>query len=181
LATLFAVVMVAVVVLWLGERGPIGWLARWAGSWRGPGSRVHDWADRFLAGTGVIRERARIPKALVITLAGWLCAAASASFTLVAFTVAAPWFAGAFAIVIINLAGILPAPPAGIGVYHYAAMVGVTPWMPDASRAFAFALVSHAMSVTVVIMIGTWSLARKGMSLRGLRRMADNDSTGRTP
>jgi uncharacterized protein (TIRG00374 family) len=176
LATLFAVVVIAVVVLWLGERGPMGWLARLAGHWRGPGSRVHDWADRFLAGTGVIRERGRIPKALAISLAGWLCAAASASFTLAAFAVSAPWVAGAFAIVIINLAGILPAPPAGIGVYHYSAMVGVTPWMPDASRAFAFALVSHAMSVAVVMMLGTWSLARKGLSLRGLRRMAEQES-----
>jgi uncharacterized protein (TIRG00374 family) len=181
LATLFAVAVVAVVVLWLGERGPIGWLARWAGHWRGPGSRVHHWADRFLAGTGVIRERARIPKALVITLAGWLCAAASASFTLAAFSVSAPWFAGAFVIVIINLAGILPAPPAGIGVYHYAAMVGVTPWMPDASRALAFALVSHAMAIAVVMILGTWSLARKGLSLRGLRRLADSETAERMP
>lgn len=179
LLSLLVVVVAAVVVLWAGERGPLGLLARWAGQWRGPGSRVHDWADRFLAGTGVIRERARIPKALLVTLGGWLCAAACASATLVAFAAPAPWFAGAFAIVIINLAGILPAPPAGIGVYHYSAMVGVTPWLPDASRAFAFALVSHAMSVAVVIMLGMWALARKGLSLRGLRQMAERDSAER--
>ena len=89
-----------------------------------------------------------------------------------AFEVAAPWHAGAFTIVIINLAGILPAPPAGIGVYHYAAMVGVSPWLADPSRGFAFALISHALSVAVVLVIGTWSLARKGLSVRALRRMA---------
>lgn len=172
LITLLLVVAIAVVVLWAGAGGPIGVLARWAGRWRGPGSRVHEWAERFLAGTGVIRERGRIPQALLISLVGWCCAAASASFVLMAFAVSAPWFGGAFAIVIINLAGILPAPPAGLGVYHYSAMVGVTPWVPDASRAFAFALVSHAMSVAVVMMLGTWGLARKGLSLRALRRMA---------
>lgn len=172
LITLLVVVAIAVLVLWAGAGGPIGVLARWAGRWRGPGSRVHEWAERFLAGTGVIRERGRIPQALLISLAGWCCAAASASFVLMAFAISAPWFGGAFAIVIINLAGILPAPPAGLGVYHYAAMVGVTPWVPDASRAFAFALVSHAMSVAVVMMLGTWGLARKGLSLRALRRMA---------
>ena len=115
---------------WAGERGPLGALGRWAGRLCGPGSRVHDWTDRFLAGTGVIRERSRIPLALLVTLAGWLCAAASASFTLTAFAAQAPWFAGAFAIVIINLAGILQALPAGIGVYHYSAMVGATPGCP---------------------------------------------------
>lgn len=172
LITLLVLVAIAVVVLWAGAGGPIGVLARWAGRWRGPGSRVHEWAERFLAGTGVIRERGRIPPALLISLAGWSCAAASASFVLMAFAVSAPWYGGAFAIVIINLAGILPAPPAGLGVYHYSAMVGVTPWVPDASRAFAFALVSHAMSVAVVMILGTWGLARKGLSLRALRRMA---------
>jgi uncharacterized protein (TIRG00374 family) len=179
LVTLLAIVLIAIGILWAGERGPMGAVGRWAGRLRGPGSRVHDWTDRFLAGTGVIRERSRIPAALLVTLGGWMCAAASASFTLAAFAAPAPWFGGAFAVVIINLAGILPAPPAGIGVYHYSAMVGATPWIPDASRAFAFALVSHAMSIAVVMMLGTWSLARKGLSLRGLRRMADADSTER--
>lgn len=180
LITLLVLVLIGVAVLWAGETGPIGLLARMAGRWRGPGSRIHDWAGRFLAGTGVIRERGRIPQALLISLAGWICAAASASLTIAAFGVAAPWFGGAFAIVIINLAGILPAPPAGLGVYHYSAMVGVTPWMPDASRAFAFALVSHAMSVAVVMMFGTWGLARKGLSLRVLRRLAEREAAERT-
>jgi len=179
LVVLLAVVVSAVVVLWLGERGPLGMLARMAGRWRGPGSRVHGIAERFLAGTGVIREPGRVPRALLISLAGWVCAAACASFTLLAFDVPTPWFGGAFVIVIINLAGILPAPPAGIGVYHYSAMVGVSPWLADASRAFAFALVSHALQAVTVIVIGTWSLARKGLSLRGLRRMAESESAER--
>lgn len=181
LLTLLAIVVAAIVVLWVGDRGPLGWITSLAGRWRGPASRVHDWADRFLAGTGVIRERGRIPLAIAISFAGWTCAAASASFTLASLAVAAPWFGGAFAVVIINLAGILPAPPAGLGVYHYSAMVGVTPWLPDdASRAFAFALVSHAMSIAVVITFGTWSLFRKGLSIKGLRRLADRESAERT-
>lgn len=179
LATLLGIVLAAVVVLCLGERGPLGMAGRWAGRLRGPASRVHAWTEMFLAGTGVIRERARIPRAFLVTLAGWTCAAASASLLIAAFSAPAPWFAGMFTIVIINLAGILPAPPAGIGVYHYAAMVGVTPWLTDPSLAFAYALVSHAMSAVVVMVLGTWALARKGLSLRGLRRMADEQSAGK--
>lgn len=179
LLTLLAVVLAATVVLWLGDRGPLGMIGRWAGRWRGPGSRVHAWTEMFLAGTGVIREPARIPKALLVTFAGWCCAAASASCLIAAFSAPAPWFAGLFTIVIINLAGILPAPPAGIGVYHYAAMTGVSPWLTDPSSAFAFALVNHAMSAAVVIAIGMWALARKGLSIRGLRRMADAQSAGK--
>lgn len=181
LATLLGIVLAAVMVLWLGERGPMGMVGRWAGRLRGPGSRVHAWTEMFLAGTGVIRERARIPTAFLVTLAGWICAAASASLLITAFSAPAPWFAGMFTIVIINLAGILPAPPAGIGVYHYAAMTGVSPWLTDASAAFAYALVSHAMSAAVVITLGTWALARKGLSIRTLRKMAEQQSAERMP
>jgi uncharacterized protein (TIRG00374 family) len=172
LATLLVIVAAAVVVLWLGERGPMGMIGRWAGGLRGPASRIHIWTDMFLSGTGVIRERARIPKAFLATLVGWLFAMASAAVLINAFT-PSPWFSGMFTIVIINLAGILPAPPAGVGVYHYAAMMSVSPWIEDNSVAFAFALVSHATSIAVAIATGTAALARKGLSLRGLRRMAE--------
>lgn len=177
LATLLIIVLVGVVILWVGERGPLGVITRWAGRWRGPGSRVHEWADRFLAGTGVIRERSRLPKAMLLSLAGWICAAASTSCVLMAFGVSAPWFAGAFVIVIVNLAGVLPAPPAGIGVYHYSAMVGISPWASDPSTAFAFALVSHALGAGVSVVLGVSSLTRKGLSLRGLQRLADTQAS----
>lgn len=177
LLTLLAIVLAAVVVLWMGRRGPIGLIVGLAGRWRGPGSRIHLFADRFLAGAGVIRDRSLVPKAFVITLAGWISAAAVASLTLIAFDVPeAPWFAGAFVVVIVNMAGILPAPPAGIGVYHYAAMMGASPWIADASAAFAFAVICHASSMAVVIILGTWSLARKGLSLRGLTRLAEAEA-----
>lgn len=176
LATLLAIVIAAVIVFWLGDRGPLGTIGRWAGRWRGPGSRVHDWTSHLLSGTGVVRERGRMPNALLVSMAGWMCAAASASSLLAAFSAPAPWFAGAFVIVIINLAGILPAPPAGLGVYHYSAMAGATPWIADPSAAFAFAVISHALSVGVVMVLGTWSLARKGLSLRSLRRMANSEA-----
>jgi uncharacterized protein (TIRG00374 family) len=172
LLTLLAIVAAAVVVLGLGATGPIGIVTRWAGTWRGPGSRVHATAERFLAGTSVIRERTLVPYAFAITLVGWISAAACAGVTLAAFGVSAPWYAGAFIIVIINLAGILPAPPAGIGVYHYSAMMAVAQWLPDPSQAFAYALVNHATSVAVVLTFGTWSLAHKGLSLASLRQMA---------
>lgn len=168
LMTLLAVVVVAITLLWAGQRGPVGWVVRWTGRMRGPGSRIHAIADRFLAGTDVIREPGRMPRAVALTLAGWICAAAFFGLVLRALGPSGPWFAGLFVVVIINLAGILPAPPAGIGVYHYAAMAAVTPWLPDASRAFAFAVICHAVSISVVIAFGALSLTRKGLSLREL-------------
>ena len=179
LITLGVVVAGAVAALWAGEGGPLGWVAQWAGRWRGPASRLPALAGQFLAGTGVIRERARLPKAIVLTLAGWMCSASAMNCMLASLAAPAPWFAGSFAIVLINLAGILPAPPAGIGVYHYSAMIGVSPWLPDANRAFALVLLSHAASVAVVVTLGAVGLARTGLSLRGLRRIAEGASSER--
>ena len=61
-------------------------------------------------------------------------------------------------------------------MYHYAAMVSVSPWIKDDSAAFAFALVCHATSVAVALTIGTIGLARKGLSIRSLRRMTAQQS-----
>lgn len=172
LLTLFAAAVAAAVVVWTGESGPLGAIARWLAHWRGPASRSLPMFARLLEGIGVVRERARVPLAFAVTAMAWICSAAAASCTIAAFRVQAPWYAGAFACVVVNLGGILPAPPAGIGVYHYMAMLALSPWAPDTSTAFAFALVSHALSVTSALTLGSASLARKGLSLRGLRRMA---------
>lgn len=177
LASLLTIGVLAAVALWMGERGPIGVVLALILRWRGAESRLRSLADRFLAGTSMIRAPSVIGRAAVLTIAGWTCATAFASVMMRAFDVPAPWYGGAFVIVIINLAGILPSPPAGVGVYHYAATVGVSPWLDDPSRAFAFALVSHALSVVVVLCLGTISLARKGLSLRSLRRMAEAEAS----
>jgi hypothetical protein len=40
-------------------------------------------------------------------------------------------------------------------------------------------VISHALSVGIVMVLGTWSLARKGLSLRSLRRMAQSEADGK--
>jgi hypothetical protein len=55
-------------------------------------------------------------------------------------------------------------------------MAGAERWIGDPSAAFAYAVISHALSVGIVMVLGTWSLARKGLSLRTLRRMARSEA-----
>lgn len=178
LGTLLAAAVAASAVIWLGPSGPLGLLAKVVSRVRGSHSRLLQMLERFLDGIGVVREPNRIPKAFGIGLLVWFATAAAVSCTIVAFAIPAPWYAGAFVVLLINLGGLIPAPPAGIGVYHYFAMLAISPWAADPGASFAFALVSHAISVTVVLVLGTVSLARKGISLRGLRRLAEAGSTG---
>ncbi|MDP1571625.1 MAG: lysylphosphatidylglycerol synthase transmembrane domain-containing protein [Vicinamibacterales bacterium] len=172
LTTLFAAAVAATVVLWLGENGPLGMIARGVARWRGPLSRTLPVFMRFLAGVGVMRQPRRLPVALGAAIGAWLCSAVAATCNVAAFGFDVPWYAGAFVVLVINLGGIIPAPPAGVGVYHYLAMLALSPWVEDSSAAFAFALVAHASSFASTLVLGSASLARKGMSLAGLRRMA---------
>jgi len=177
LMTLFAAAIVLAVVLWMGEAGPLGAFARWIARLRGPGSRSLAIFLRFVGGIGAVREQGRVAPALVAAALVWGCSAAAARCNMAAFGVTAPWYAGAFVVVVVNLGGIVPAPPAGIGVYHYLAGLALAPWVANSSIAFAFALVTHAVSVVVVLALGSASLARKGLSIRGLRRMADQSGS----
>ena len=176
LGTLLAVAMAASVVVWMGPSGPLGLLAKVVTRFRGTDSRLLQMVERFIDGISVVREPDRIPNSFGMGLLVWLSTAAAVSSTIIAFGIPAPWYAGAFVVLLINLGGLIPAPPAGIGVYHYFAMLAISPWAVDSGASFAFALVSHAISITVVLILGTVSLARKGISLRGLRRIAEKIS-----
>lgn len=177
LMTLFAAGLALAVVLWMGEAGPLGVVARWIARLRGPDSRSVATLLRFVGGISAVREQGRVAPALVAAALVWICSAAAARCNMAAFSVTVPWYAGAFVVVVVNLGGIIPAPPAGIGVYHYLATLALAPWVASSSTAFAFALVTHAVSVAVVLALGSASLARKGLSIRGLRRMAAQSET----
>ena len=176
LIALFAAALALSAVLWFGEAGPLGLVAGWLGRLPGRASGLVSIFERFVGGIGAVREQGRVAPALVAAALVWLCSAGAARCNMAAFGITAPWYAGAFVVVVVNLGGIIPAPPAGIGVYHYLATVALAPWAANSSTAFAFALVTHALSVAVVLAIGSVSLARKGLSLGRLRQMAAADA-----
>jgi uncharacterized membrane protein YbhN (UPF0104 family) len=172
LGTLFVAAVVAAGVLWAGDAGPLGAISRWLAGLRGPLSPSRQMFDRFTAGITAVREHGRVAPALVSALAVWTCSAVAVACNLTAFHVDAPWYAGAFVVIVVNLGGLIPAPPAGVGVYEYLTMVALGAWAVGSSTAFAFALVSHALSVAVVLALGSVSLVRQGLSLGALQRMA---------
>jgi hypothetical protein len=172
LLTLFVAAVALALVLWLGGGGPLGIVRRWIARIAGPASSPVTMFTRFVDGIAAVRHEGRVAPALVAALLVWSCSAAAAACNLAAFGIQAPWYAGAFVVIVVNLGGLVPAPPAGIGVYDFLAMLALSPWASDSSTAFAFALVTHAVSVAVVMTLGSASLVRKGLSLAAVRRMA---------
>lgn len=172
LLTLLVAAAAVLAVLWMGEAGPLGFVSRWLTRVCGEESRARMLFVRFSGGIGAVRDHGRVAPALMMALLVWVGSAVTARCNMAAFGVEAPWYASAFVVVVVNLGGIIPAPPAGIGVYHYLAALALSPWVADSSTALAFALVTHAVSVLMTIAMGTGSLLRKGLSIGGLRRMA---------
>lgn len=160
------------IALWLGPNGPLGLLSAWVVRLRGPASRALRPLADFIEGASIGRSWSSLFLAMTVATAVGMMSATSALCSVLAFRFPVPWFAGMFVTAVLNLGAVLPAPPAGIGVYHYLVTQSLSPWTSDSSAAFACALVMHALSIVVVLLIGSASLFRKGLSLGGLRRMA---------
>lgn len=175
LTTLLAAAVIVAAILWMGESGPLGAIVRWFARQGGSDSRSLAIVQQFVGGISAVRTHGKVPSAFAAAALVWISSAAAARCNIAAFGLPAPWYAGAFVAVVVNLGGIVPAPPAGIGVYHYLAALAVSPWVANPSTAFAFALVTHALSIVLVLVLGSVSLARKGLSIGGLRRMAAAD------
>jgi glycosyltransferase 2 family protein len=88
-----------------------------------------------------------------------------------ALQVPAPWVAGLFVLLVINLGGAIPASPGAIGIYHYVYVLALSVWVTDPSATLGAALVSHALGVVVTLVLGIAGLARQGISVGTLTSM----------
>lgn len=123
----------------------------------------------------------RRPKQLLVVLmqttVSWGCAALAMTALSWACGLRLPWYAGPFILVLTNLGGIIPVSPGAIGVYHFLAVTAVTIWAPDTTAALSFAVVTHAVSLLVIVAAGALSLARHGLSIGTLRTQLASDAT----
>jgi uncharacterized protein (TIRG00374 family) len=175
-----AVVRAGVVLLGIVAGGAV--LTLWfAAGWMGAiVSRVISWVSQPLAvriaemvdglAVGVRSSAGSGCLAVTIALSAviWVLSGLSMTFTIAAFDLPVPWFAGLFVMLVINLGGVIPASPGAIGVYHYLAVLALSVWMADPSAPLAFAVVSHAMGLVLTALLGTFGFVRQGVTLRGL-------------
>lgn len=125
--------------------------------------------EKFSAGVNAIRSGPQSARALSLAALLWVLSGASMTAYIAAFALAVPWYAGFLVILLTNLSGILPSSPGAIGVYHYMAVLALTVWTTDRTAALTCALVAHGVAMMLIVLIGAGSLARQGLSLRGLR------------
>ncbi len=136
----------------------------------------HKLADRvltllgnFSSGADVLHRPAGFLAVVALSAGVWLTAGLGTLAWVTAFHLPVPWYAGFFVLVMVNLGSAIPSSPGYIGVYHYLAMLALSLWTPDRSATLAYAIGTHALNMLANVTLGSWFLAREGVSLRSLK------------
>lgn len=143
------------------------------------GSRLSSSLDSVLTGVRRTAGAKSLAGTLALSVGIWLLSGAAMVCYLRAFGLPVPWYAGYFVMLVVNLGGMIPSSPGGIGVYDYLTVLALSVWMSNASAALAFAVVAHALGLVVATLLGTASLAAQHESLFRVARSAQQEGAGR--
>ena len=137
-------------------------------------------AEKFATGLGAIRRPGQVVATLAASIPLWLCIALGIWAVAKAFRLDVP-FAGSFLIIGLLTIGIAIPTPGSVGGFHEAFRLAVTVFYgaPD-SAAVGAAIVLHAMSIGSPFFLGVFFAAQEGLSLAGIRHLADQAEPGRT-
>lgn len=144
-----------------------GWLAR-AMPHR-LANRIMTLLGNFSSGADVLHRPAGFLGVVLLSALVWGVAGLAALVWVRAFHLEVPWPAGFFVLVMVNLGSAIPSSPGYIGVYHYLAMLALSLWTPDRNAALAYAIGTHALNMLANAGLGSFFLAREGLSLKGLK------------
>ena len=124
----------------------------------GPSSQ--HWLAKLVAGMHVLRSPRRIAGALAALLAAWLVDLAMVELVLYALGVPLPIAGALLVLLTVNLAILVPATPAQLGVHEAGALVGLHLLHVPTEQAFGFALLYHAIQVILPLAIGSVLVTR---------------------
>jgi uncharacterized protein (TIRG00374 family) len=137
-------------------------------------------AEKFATGLGVIRRPDRLLVALAWSFPLWLSIGLGIWAVAMAFRFAVP-FTGSFLLMALLVIGVAVPTPGAIGGFHEAFRVGATMFYgaPD-DAAVGAAIVLHAFSIGPSLVLGLFFAAQAGLSMAGMRRLADQTAEGPT-
>ncbi len=126
----------------------------------------------FVVGLSVVRQPSRLAMSLLLSFPLWLSIATGIYLTTRAFHIAMP-FEGSFAVTAMLVVGVAIPTPAQVGGFEYFYQLAVMAFYAAArDRAIGAALVLHAISILPVTLLGIIFMAREGLSLARVRRLA---------
>jgi uncharacterized protein (TIRG00374 family) len=146
-----------------------------------PGRVAHKIArlvQTFAEGLAVIRRPQQLLAVLFWSIPLWLTIAAGIWFVTRAFHIECP-FIGSFVVMTILVVGVAVPTPGAVGGFHEAYRVSVTSFFGASNdAAVGAAIVLHAISFVPVTIMGIVFMAREGLTLGRMRRLAVGADAG---
>lgn len=133
----------------------------------------------FSTGANVLRRPGDLLAIMVLCIIGGSLAGLFTHIWIRAFNLSVPWYGAFFVLVVVNLGSAIPSSPGYVGVYHYLAVLALSIWVPDRNAALAYAIGTHALNMIANAGLGSYFLAREGITLRSLK--TDLGAQGQTP
>jgi uncharacterized protein (TIRG00374 family) len=118
------------------------------------GERLERTVGELVNGLSGLRNPAVAIAAFLWTAASWLLSALAAWLVMLAFPLHLPFGAGILVGVAVGLGMILPSPPAAVGVFEGASLIGLKAYGVSKSAALPFALVLHAVNFVPFVLVG---------------------------
>jgi uncharacterized protein (TIRG00374 family) len=118
------------------------------------------WSASVVHGVVSLRDRRVALPAAVLTAASWLLLALSGWALLLAFHLRLGLVAGLLVVVAANLALLVPASPAGVGVFEAAAVSVLVGYSVDRSAALSYAVALHGLNLFPYVLVGAFALRR---------------------
>lgn len=145
--------------------------------------RLHGFVGGMVAAIRSPGSRRALPSTVLWAIGSWTCAGLANVCVGYALAIPAPWYAGYFVLLVVNLGGVIPTSPGSIGVYHFLAMTALAVWVGDSNLTFGFAVMAHATGMMVTTLLGVTSLWRLHESLWNVERAVGSafQSTGQEP
>jgi uncharacterized protein (TIRG00374 family) len=129
--------------------------------------RLDRTAEELTYGLSALRHPGVALLGLFWTLVAWLLTAVLCYFVGLAFYPHLPFAAGVLVAVAIGLAMILPSPPAAVGVFEGAALIGLKPYGFSHTQALPYALILHVVNFLPFIVVGVALLQYNARHARG--------------
>jgi uncharacterized protein (TIRG00374 family) len=148
-------IVVTVLVLALGGERPVRLLlAPLRRLPRFTEERMERTVKELLSGLSGLRHPGVALAGCLWTIVAWLLTAVVAYTVILAFHLHLPFACGVLVTVAVGLAMILPSPPAAVGVYEGAALIGMKAYGLSHTAALPYALVLHLVNFLPFVVVG---------------------------
>ncbi|HTM32293.1 MAG TPA: lysylphosphatidylglycerol synthase transmembrane domain-containing protein [Vicinamibacterales bacterium] len=130
-------------------------------------------ATMLANGFGVLRRPERLVASLGWSIVLWLIICSETWAVARAFHIAMP-MVGSWLMLALLVVGVAVPTPGGVGGFHEAFRLGATAFFAaDNNAAIGAAILLHATSYVPVTLLGLWFAVRDGLSLHGIKHMAE--------